>query len=267
MKTPSWMKKAAKSITKVTDDAVKTISDTGQHAVDTVVDTAVSTEKTVEHTVIDTVNTVENTAKSVADSINHIVLQPTQQALSEALNQAAKNANIASDEFNYGTKIAGKYAQEGVNKVEQGLVEVGEYLESNICNIALSAALSGAFVGMLDNPTPETQAETTVLFAPLCAETAIIMTEKAVEYATLKSECSTIAASLVEVVCFIPDVKKGVGNHKDDLIAAVSYCIFTALNESPYAFLSPQTACCCVAGIVSFVVSDLVCDGTLPAVG
>lgn len=40
--------------------------------------------------------------------------------------------------------------------------------------------------------------------------------------------------------------------------------ITKAADDSPYAFLTPQTASLAVAGIVSFIVSSLICDGTLP---
>jgi hypothetical protein len=36
------------------------------------------------------------------------------------------------------------------------------------------------------------------------------------------------------------------------------------VQSSPWALLSPQTASVAVAGLVGYVVSSLVCDGTLP---
>ena len=180
----------------------------------------------------------------------------------DALGDAAAAVNLAVDEFEAGCVVAAVAIEAGAVKVEQGLVEIGEYLESHACNIALGGLITGAFAGMLNNPA--TEAETTAMFAPLSAATAATMVASAVEEVAYRAVSATIASAMVEVVWVIPEVRKGVGKSKDTLVASVAFLIQCMVQTTPWALLSPQTASVAVAGLVGYVVSSLVCDGTLP---
>jgi hypothetical protein len=102
------------------------------------------------------------------------------------------------------------------------------------------------------------------MFTPLSAATAATMVASAVEEIAYRAVSATIASAMVEVVWVIPEVRKGVGKSKDTLVASVAFLVQCMVQTTPWALLSPQTASVAVAGLVGYVVSSLVCDGTLP---
>jgi len=267
---------AAKAAQDAADVAAKAAQDTidaANKAAQDVIDATnavIAEATTITNNAIKQTSTILNqTADEIVDgtnaaiaTLNNTVLEPVQQASVDALNDAAEAAKIAGDDFDAGLKVAAQAIEKGAVQVEEGLVAIGEYLSSHACSIALGAALTGAFAATLNNP--ETEAETTAMFAPMSVAVAQKMIVGAAEDVACAAACRTVAASMVEIVWVIPEVKKGVGGHKDDLIGAVAFTMSMVIDDSPYAFLSPQTASLAVAGIVSFIVSSLVCDGTLP---
>jgi len=260
---------AADATAKAAQDAIDAANKAAQDLIDAT-NAVIAEATTITNDAIKQTSTILNqTAQEIVNgtnaaiaTLNNTVLEPAQQASVDALNDAAKSAQIAGDDFNAGLKVAAQAIEEGVVQVEDGLVAIGEYLSSHACSMALGAALTGAFAATLNNP--ETEAETTAMFAPMSVAVAQKMIVGAAEDVACAAACRTVAASMVEVVWVIPEVKKGVGGHKDDLIGAVAFTMSLVIDDSPYAFLSPQTASLAVAGIVSFIVSSLVCDGTLP---
>lgn len=260
---------AADATAKAAQDAIDAANKAAQDLIDATNAAIASATKITNDAINQTATILNQTTKDIVDgtnaaiaTMNETVLEPVQQASVDALNDAAKAAKIAGDEFDAGAKVAANAIEEGVVQVEQGLVAIGEYLSSHACSMALGAALTGAFAATLNNP--ETEAETTAMFAPMSVAVAQKMIIGAAEDVACAAVCRTVAASMVEVVWVIPEVKKGVGGHKDDLIGAVAFTMSMVIDDSPYAFLTPQTASLAVAGIVSFIVSSLVCDGTLP---
>lgn len=260
---------AANAAAKAAQDAIDAANKAAQDVIDAT-NAVIAEATTITNDAIKQTSTILNqTADEIVDgtnaaiaTLNNTVLEPVQQASVDALNDAAEAAKIASDEFEAGAKVAAAAIEDSALQVEQGLVAIGEYLSSHACSMALGAALTGAFAATLNNP--ETEAETTAMFAPMSVAVAQKMIVGAAEDVACAAACRTVAASMVEIVWVIPEVKKGVGGHKDDLIGAVAFTMSMVIDDSPYAFLSPQTASLAVAGIVSFIVSSLVCDGTLP---
>lgn len=265
------------------DKVGKAIVDTGKKAADTVVDTTNTivkeTEKaanTVAKTASDVVNDagkvlnktaqqIEQEANKAINDINKQVLQPATQATVDAYNDAAKTANYASNEFNAGLKIAGGAIEDGAVMVGDSLVAMGEYIAEHACVIGVSSVITGAFAASLNNPA--TEGETTTMFAPMCAATATAMAKGALQRTVIITECNACASFLVNMIWYIPDVKKGVGEkNKENLIAAIAFVMAQAVVKSPYAWLSPQTASIMLSGVVGYVVSNLVCTGKLPAV-
>ena len=242
---------AADAIEKAANDAAQAVTDITNASI---ASAAAVLDMTVE-AVTDGVN------EAIKD-INETVLEPVAQASVDALGDAAAAANLAVDEFEAGCVVAAVAIEAGAVQVEEGLVAIGEYLESHACNIALGGLITGAFAGMLNNPA--TEAETTAMFAPLSAATAATMVASAVEEIAYRAVSATVASAMVEVVWVIPEVRKGVGHSKDALVASVAFLIQCMVQTTPWALLSPQTASVAVAGLVGYVVSSLVCDGTLP---
>ena len=242
---------AAEAIAKAATDAANAAAD--------ITNEAVASAAGVLNMTVDAVN---DGIYGCIDDINETVLEPIAQASVDALSEAAYEANLAVSEFEAGCVVAAVAIEAGAVKVEQGLVEIGEYLESHACNIALGGLITGAFAGMLNNPA--TEVETTAMFTPLSAATAATMVASAVEEIAYRAVSATIASAMVEVVWVIPEVRKGVGKSKDTLVASVAFLVQCMVQTTPWALLSPQTASVAVAGLVGYVVSSLVCDGTLP---
>ena len=273
-KKSSWQKvgdTVAKTTSTVTNTVEKTATDVGN----TVADTATDVGNTVAQGTVDAANTVAKTAtdaanataKATTDAINTInnqVLRPATQSTVDSWNKAAQGAQIGCDEFTAGCVTAGLAFEAGADLVGQTLVEVGEYLEANICTITISAAISGAFAATLNNPA--TEEETTAMFAPMCADTAAMAAEGAIDQAVIMTECNSVCAYLVNILWAIPDVKEGVGGNKDALIGALAALLGLAISEAPWAYVSPQTASLVVAGLVGYVVASLCCTGKLPTV-
>lgn len=254
---------AGKAITGAAGDAEKTISSVANDVKDTTTNIA-----------NDVVNTAENIANDVADEVvketteainrvNQYVLEPAKASLASAIVEASKASNIYSKELEAGAKIAARLTTESSEKVLTGLVEIGEYIEEHACNIGLSAALTGAFEATLLDPV--SQPETTAIFAPLCSATLIAMGTGACKSVAINSAAMTLGAVLVIPLFEIPPVKKALGNDgKDTLINAIAFCICEAVKKETKLFTVPQTTAMVVAGLVSDVVADLVCSGTLP---
>ena len=241
------------------DALAKAANDAAQAATD-ITNAAVASAAAVLDMSVDAVNA--GVAGCIQD-INETVLEPVAQVSVDALVEAADAClDLAVDEFEAGCIVAAVAIEAGAVQVEEGLVAIGEYLESHACNIALGGLITGAFAGMLNNPA--TEAETTAMFAPLSAATAATMVASAVEEVAYRAVSATIASAMVEVVWVIPEVRKGVGRSKDTLVASVAFLIQCMVQTTPWALLSPQTASVAVAGLVGYVVSSLVCDGTLP---
>jgi len=240
------------------DALAKAANDAAQAATD-ITNAAVASAAGVLDMSVDAVNAGID---GCIQDINETVLEPVAKASVDALGDAAAACSLAVDEFEAGCIVAAVAIEAGAVQVEEGLVAIGEYLESHACNIALGGLITGAFAGMLNNPA--TEAETNAMFAPLSAATAATMVASAVEEVAYRAVSATIASAMVEVVWVIPEVRKGVGKSKDTLVASVAFLIQCMVQSSPWALLSPQTASVAVAGLVGYVVSSLVCDGTLP---
>lgn len=248
------------------------ITDTAKKAGDAIVDTANTVAKTSTDIVNDAAKALNKTADQVNKEINNTittinktVLQPAEKATADGLNEAAKTAKLASNEFTAGMNIAGDALQTAANETVEGLVAAGKYLEQYACNIAIGGALTGAFAATLNNPA--TEGETTAMFAPLSTATIAAMATGAAAEVAVRTACSACSAFMVDIVWTIPDVRNTVGSkNKDTLVSVISTLMQLTVTKSPYAMISPQTASVTVAGIVSFVVASLVCDGKLPAV-
>jgi len=244
-------KEAADAIEKAANDAAQAATD--------ISNAAIASAASVLNMTVDAVNDGVNDA---IKDINETVLEPVAEATVNTFAEAAAVYSISVDEFEAGCVVAAVAIEAGAVQVEEGLVAIGEYLESHACNIALGGLITGAFAGMLNNPA--TEAETTAMFTPLSAATAATMVASAVEEVAYRAVSATIASAMVEVVWVIPEVRKGVGKSKDALVASVAFLVQCMVQTTPWALLSPQTASVAVAGLVGYVVSSLVCDGTLP---
>jgi len=255
-------KEAADAAEKAAKDAADAIEKAANDAAQAVTDITNASIASAAAVLDMTVEAVTDGVNDAIKDINETVLEPVAQASVDALGAAAAAASLAVDEFEAGCVVAAVAIEAGAVKVEEGLVAIGEYLESHACNIALGGLITGAFAGMLNNPA--TEAETTAMFAPLSAATAATMVASAVEEIAYRAVSATIASAMVEVVWVIPEVRKGVGHSKDALVASVAFLIQCMVQTTPWALLSPQTASVAVAGLVGYVVSSLVCDGTLP---
>lgn len=267
-KKSTW-KKIGKDITK----AANTVASTVTQAANTV---AKETNKAVNvagKTIVDTAGKVtaegEKFAKDTANTIAKETVSAAVQAYSDttkAALQTAKVADQAVGEIEAGAKLTGKILEQGVYELEDTGELIADWVNENYCQIGVSIALGTVFAALLYRPEPSSQATTTAATAPLSATAIAYMAAKeTVGAVALGTACDLTAKAFVDLIWMAPDVKKAIGSkNKQILTDAIAFTLAKSIDKAAGAMIVPQSCAAVVAGVVTTLVAQLACEGTLP---
>jgi hypothetical protein len=267
-KKSTW-KKVGKDITK----AANTVASTVTQAANTV---AKETNKAVNvagKTIVDTAGKVtaegEKFAKDTANTIAKETVSAAVQAYSDttkAALQTAKVADQAVGEIEAGAKLTGKILEQGVYELEDTGELIADWVNENYCQIGVSIALGTVFAALLYRPEPSSQATTTAATAPLSATAIAYMAAKeTVGAVALGTACDLTAKAFVDLIWMAPDVKKAIGSkNKQILTDAIAFTLAKSIDKAAGAMIVPQSCAAVVAGVVTTLVAQLACEGTLP---
>lgn len=238
------------------------------------VDKVVETTNTVVKETTNVVNTVvkstEDVAKDVVKSVKDMSVGPIYQAYVDTTKNAMKTAKVASeamDDIEAGAKLAVKGMEEGVEKIAEGGELIAEWVEKNYCQIGVNLALGTLFAGLLYRPEPSSQATTTAATAPLTATAiAYLAAKETVGAVALGTACDLTAQAFVELLWMVNDIRKGIGEKNKDLFTdAIAFTLSKSIDKAAGAMVIPQSCAAVVAGIVTTLTSQLVCERTLPS--
>jgi hypothetical protein len=262
---------------KIGSDINKAIVKPVQQAVTPVVNTVVKeTNKAVNvagKTIVDTTGKITKDAENLAkDTANKIAKETTSvavQAYTDTTRAAlvtAKVADQAVGEIEAGAKLTGKVLEQGVYEVAQGGELIAAWIEENYCQIGVSIALGTIFAGLLYRPEPASQATTTAATAPLSATAiAYLAAKETVGAVALGTACDLTAKAFVELIWMSPDIQKAIGNkNKQILTDAIAFTLAKSIDKAAGAMIVPQSCAAVVAGIVTTLVAQIACEGTLP---
>ena len=224
----------------------------------TIVDTAGKVTAEGEKFAKDTANTI---AKETTSAAVQVYAETTKTAL-----VTAKVANQAVGEIEAGAKLTGKILEQGVYEVAEGGELIATWIEENYCQIGVSVALGTIFAGLLYRPEPSSQATTTAATAPLSATAiAYLAAKETVGAVALGTACDLTAKAFVELIWMAPDVQKAIGKkNKQILTDAIAFTLAKSIDKAAGAMIVPQSCAAVVAGIVTTLVAQIACEGTLP---
>ena len=263
---------------KIGKDINKAVVQPVQQAVAPVVNTVVKeTSKAVNvagKTIVDTAGKVtaegEKLAKDTANTIAKETVSVAVQAYTDTTRAAlvtAKVADQAVGEIEAGAKLTGKILEQGVYEVAEAGELIAEWVEENYCQIGVSIALGTIFAGLLYRPEPSSQATTTAATAPLTATAiAYLAAKETVGAVALGTACDLTAKAFVELIWISKDIQKAIGSkNKQILTDAISFTLAKSIDKAAGAMIVPQSCAAVVAGIVTTLVAQLACEGTLPS--
>ena len=268
-KKSTW-KKVGKSITK----AANTVASTVTQAANIV---AKETNKAVNvagKTIVDTTGKItaegEKFAKDTANTIAKETTTAAVQAYTDTTRtalQTAKVADQAVSEIEAGAKLTGKILEQGVYELEDTGELIAEWVEENYCQIGVSVALGTVFAALLYRPEPSSQATTTAATAPLSATAiAYLAAKETVGAVAIGTACDLTAKAFVDLIWMAPDVKKAIGSkNKQILTDAIAFTLAKSIDKAAGAMIVPQSCAAVVAGVVTTLVAQIACEGTLPS--
>lgn len=269
-KKSSW-KKVGNDINKtVVQPVTKAVTDTAN----TVVKETTKAVNVAGKTIVDTAGKVtaegEKLAKDTANTLAKEAVSAAVQAYTDTTKAAlvtAKVADQALGEIEAGAKITGKILEQGVYEVGQAGELIAAWIEENYCQIGVSIALGTIFAGLLYRPEPSSQATTTAATAPLSATAiAYLAAKETVGAVALGTACDLTAKAFVELIWISNDIQKAIGNkNKQILTDAIAFTLAKSIDKAAGAMIVPQSCAAVVAGIVTTLVAQLACEGTLPS--
>jgi len=224
-------------------------------------------------TIVDTTGKItkdaENLAKDTANTIARETVSTAVQAYADTTKAALVTAKVASQavgEIEAGAKLTGKVLEQGVYEVAEGGELIAAWIEENYCQIGVSIALGTIFAGLLYRPEPSSQATTTAATAPLSATAiAYLAAKETVGAVALGTACDLTAKAFVELIWMSPDIQKAIGNkNKQILTDAIAFTLAKSIDKAAGAMIVPQSCAAVVAGIVTTLVAQIACEGTLP---
>lgn len=238
----------------VAKETVKTVNVAGK----TIVDGTGKITKDAENLAKDTANTIARETTSVAVQ--------TYADTTRAALVTAKVADQAVGEIEAGAKLTGKVLEQGVYEVAEVGELIAAWVEENYCQIGVSVALGTIFAGLLYRPEPSSQATTTAATAPLSATAiAYLAAKETVGAVALGTACDLTAKAFVELIWISPEIQKAIGNkNKQILTDAIAFTLAKSIDKAAGAMIVPQSCAAVVAGIVTTLVAQIACEGTLP---
>ena len=151
-----------------------------------------------------------------------------------------------------GAKAVASLAEKGVELTDKGLVAMGNYVSSHVCDLALGTALGAIFSSLAASGEDEPE------FGAMAAAAAVGDELKM----NLISE--NIARLLVEPIYMIPGVPSAVG-HKDQFEEVLAFVISSTASLNPKLVVG--SAGQYIAGAVITTVTEIVCEGKVPVGG
>lgn len=267
-KKSTW-KKISKDITK----AANTVASTVTQAANIVSKETTKAVNVAGKTIIDTTGKVtaegekfaKDTANTIAKETTTVAVQAYTDTTKTAL-QTAKVADQAVSEIEAGAKLTGKILEQGVYELEDAGELIAEWVEENYCQIGVSVALGTVFAALLYRPEPSSQATTTAATAPLSATAiAYLAAKETVGAVAMGTACDLTAKAFVDLIWMAPDVKKAIGSkNKQILTDAIAFTLAKSIDKAAGAMIVPQSCAAVVAGVVTTLVAQLACEGTLP---
>ncbi|RYF63191.1 MAG: hypothetical protein EOO39_28995, partial [Cytophagaceae bacterium] len=246
-------KEVADAAAQAAKDAANAAAQAATTAANATANVATDAAAVVASGVVSTVNTVSNGMIGAANTVSNETLT-TWKSTSDVANAVgysfeATGLTVGQGMID-GADVVAKYGQVGVNESYKGLVAAGAYISNHVCDIALGTFLSSVFVALYADGEAE------VAMAPL--DIAVALANKAL----IKTASNGLAAFIVEPIFAIPDVKSAVGTYKGAFIGLLAFVIEKAASDSPPGGAGPK-----VAAAVIYVVTQLVCEGKVPAGG
>lgn len=267
-KKSTW-KKLGKEITK----AANTVASTVTQAANIVAKETTKAVNVAGKTIVDTTGKVtaegekfaKDTANTIAKETTSVAVQAYTDTTRTAL-QTAKVADQAVGEIEAGAKLTGKVLEQGVYEVAEGGELIAEWMEENYCQIGVSVALGTVFAALLYRPEPSSQATTTAATAPLSATAiAYLAAKETVGAVAIGTACDLTAKAFVDLIWMAPDVKKAIGSkNKQILTDAIAFTLAKSIDKAAGAMIVPQSCAAVVAGVVTTLVAQIACEGTLP---
>lgn len=267
-KKSTW-KKIGKDITK----AANTVASTVTQAANIVTKETSKAVTVAGKTIVDTAGKVtaegEKLAKDTANTIAKETTSAAVQAFTDTTKAAlvtAKVADQAVGEIEAGAKLTGKVLEQGVYEVAEVGELIAEWAEENYCQIGVSVALGTVFAALLYRPEPSSQATTTAATAPLSATAiAYLAAKETVGAVAIGTACDLTAKAFVDLIWMAPDVKKAIGSkNKQILTDAIAFTLAKSIDKAAGAMIVPQSCAAVVAGVVTTLVAQIACEGTLP---
>lgn len=269
-KKSSW-KKVGKDINKaVVQPATQAVT----QAANTVAKETTKAVNVAGKTIVDTsgklTKDAENLAKDTVNNIQKTVVSEAVKAYTETTKAAmatAKVADAAMADVEAGAKLTGQILEQGVYELAEVGELIAEWVEENYCQIGVSIALGTVFAALLYRPEPSSQATTTAATAPLSATAILYLSAKeTVGAAALGTACDLTAQAFVELIWMSKDIQKAIGSkNKKILTDAIAFTLAKSIDKAAGAMIVPQSCAAVVAGIVTTLVAQLACEGTLPS--
>lgn len=268
-KKSTW-KKVGKDLTK----AANTVANTATQTANIVAKETSKAVNVAGKTIVDTAGKVtaegEKLAKDTANTIAKTAVTVAVQAYADTTRAALTTAKVADQalvEIEAGAKLTGNVLEAGVYELEETGELIADWVNENYCQIGVSIALGSVFAALLYRPEPSSQATTTAATAPLSATAiAYLAAKETVGAVALGTACDLTAKAFVELIWMSPDVKKAIGSkNKQILTDAIAFVLAKSIDKAAGAMIVPQSCAAVVAGIVTTLVAQLACEGTLPS--
>lgn len=268
-KKSTW-KKVGNDINKATN----TVAKTATQVTNTVVKESSKAVNVAGRTIVDTTGKItaegEKFAKDTANNIAKTAVSTAVQAYADTTRAAlvtAKVADQAVTEIEAGAKLTGAVLEAGVYEIAETGELIAEWVNENYCQIGVSIALGTVFAALLYRPEPSSQATTTAATAPLSAVAiAYLAAKETVGAVALGTACDLTAKAFVELIWMSKDVQKAIGSkNKQILTDAIAFVLAKSIDKAAGAMIVPQSCAAVVAGIVTTLVAQIACEGTLPS--
>ncbi len=259
---------------KIGQDINKAVVKPIQQAVNVVTKETTKAVNVAGKTIVDTTGKItadgEKFAKDTANTIAKTAVTTAVQAYADTTRAALQTAKVAEQavvEIEAGAKLTGNILEQGVYELEDAGELIADWVNENYCQIGVSLALGTIFAGLLYRPEPSSQATTTAATAPLSATAiAYLAAKETVGAVALGTACDLTAKAFVELIWMSPDVKKAIGSkNKQILTDAIAFVLAKSIDKAAGAMIVPQSCAAVVAGVVTTLVAQLACEGTLPS--
>jgi hypothetical protein len=146
--------------------------------------------------------------------------------------------------------------KDGYEKVESGVTDAYKYIDANICNLAVTAAISAGAVALFTPAQPEGAVTSTTL--SIMAQPVLWATDKALKV-TVVAGMSTI---IKDAFLLIPEVANSIDETL--LYNIISNCLAVSL-DSAELWATPLGVGAAIAAAFAPVIAELICTKTCPA--